>query len=82
MVANFWLNNAITYRANRLRGPRLWRGLVLFMLVCGLGAIANIGIANTLYLANSGWTPAGIVGAAVGVVWNYAVSATLVWRTR
>ena len=82
MVANFQLNNAITYRNVRLRGTALWRGLILFLLVCGLGAIANIGIANTLYAAHSGWTPAGLVGAAVGVVWNYAVSATLVWRTR
>jgi dolichol-phosphate mannosyltransferase len=82
MGLNFWLNNSITYRTSRLRGARLWRGLLLFMLVCGLGAIANIGIANTLYEAHSGWTPAGIVGAIVGVVWNYAVSATLVWRAR
>jgi dolichol-phosphate mannosyltransferase len=82
MGLNFWLNNSITYRTFRLRGARLWRGLLLFMLVCGLGAIANIGIANTLYEAHSGWTPAGIVGAVVGVVWNYAVSATLVWRAR
>jgi dolichol-phosphate mannosyltransferase len=81
MVFNFWLNNVLTYRTNRLRGKRLWSGLLLFMLVCGLGAIANIGIANALYQARSGWTPSGIVGAVVGVVWNYAVSATLVWRT-
>ncbi len=49
MVFNFQLNNEITYRDQRLRGPRLWRGLLLFMLVCGLGAVANIGIAKTLY---------------------------------
>ena len=30
-------------------GTRLWRGLLLFMLVCGVGAVANIGIAKTLY---------------------------------
>ncbi|MGE0416970.1 MAG: glycosyltransferase [Acetobacteraceae bacterium] len=82
MVFNFQLNNAITYREQRLRGPRLWRGLVLFMLVCGVGAIANIGIANSLYRANTAWTIAGAVGAVIGVVWNYAVSATLVWRAR
>ena len=49
MVFNFQLNNDITYRDQRLRGPRLWRGLLLFMLVCGVGAVANVGIANTLY---------------------------------
>lgn len=82
MVFNFQLNNEVTYRDQRLRGPRLWRGLLLFMLVCGFGAIANIGIAKTLYDAHTSWTIAGAIGAVIGVVWNYAVSATLVWRAR
>ena len=82
MAANFQMNNALTYRDRRLRGAALWRGLVLFMLVCGLGAIANVGIAQTLYAGHLGWTPAGAAGAAIGVVWNYAVSATLVWGRR
>jgi dolichol-phosphate mannosyltransferase len=83
MVFNFQLNNQITYRDQRLRGPLLWRGLLVFMLVCGVGAIANIGIANTLYENHAAaWTLAGAIGAAIGVVWNYAVSSTLVWRTR
>ncbi len=82
MVANFQLNNAITYRDQRLRGPALVRGLALFLIVCGLGATANIGIARVLYTDHAGWTPAGLAGAAIGLVWNYAVSATLVWRAR
>jgi dolichol-phosphate mannosyltransferase len=82
MAFNFQLNNAITYREVRLRGPRLWRGLLVFMLVCGIGAIANIGIAHALYQGAASWTVAGAIGAALGVVWNYAVSATLVWRAR
>ena len=82
MVFNFELNNAITYADQRLRGPRLWRGLFLFMAVCGVGAIANIGIARSLYEAHTTWTAAGAIGAVIGVVWNYAVSATLVWRAR
>ena len=82
MVGNFQLNNAVTYRDQRLRGIAMLRGLLLFMLVCGFGAVANIGIARALYLQHSGWTVASALGAAVGVVWNYAVSATLVWRAR
>ncbi len=82
MIFNFELNNVVTYRDQRLRGPRLWRGLLLFMLVCGVGAIANIGIAQTLYATRVQWTVAGGIGAVIGVVWNYAVSATLVWRAR
>jgi dolichol-phosphate mannosyltransferase len=83
MLVNFFLNNQITYRDQRLRGPRFWRGLVLFVLVCGLGAIANVGIAKMmLYEGHSSWSLAGAVGGAIGLVWNYAVSATLVWRAR
>jgi dolichol-phosphate mannosyltransferase len=82
MVFNFQLNNQITYRDQRLRGPRLWRGLLLFMLVCSIGAVANVGIARVLYQTHTYWTVAGAIGAVIGVVWNYAVSATLVWRAR
>ena len=82
MIANFQLNNQLTYRAQRLKGPRAWRGLALFLAVCGLGAIANIGIARALYTENGSTLLAGAAGAAIGVVWNYAVSATLVWRVR
>jgi dolichol-phosphate mannosyltransferase len=82
MAFNFQLNNAITYRDQRLRGPQLWRGLLLFMLVCGVGGITNIGIAQSLYEQHTTWTGAGAIGAVIGVVWNYAVSATLVWRAR
>ena len=83
MIFNFQLNNQITYRDQRLHGPKLWRGLLLFMAVCGIGAIANVGIARTIYEAHATWwTLAGAAGAILGVVWNYAVSATLVWRGR
>jgi dolichol-phosphate mannosyltransferase len=82
MIANFQLNNQLTYRAQRLKGPRAWRGLVIFLLVCGLGAVANIGIARALYAENESGLLASAAGAAIGVVWNYAVSATLVWRVR
>jgi dolichol-phosphate mannosyltransferase len=82
MVFNFVLNNELTYRDQRLRGVPLWRGLIMFMLVCGLGAAAGIGIARALYSDHASWTVAGATGAVVAVVWNYAVSATLVWPAR
>jgi dolichol-phosphate mannosyltransferase len=82
MAFNFQLNNVITYRDHQLKGTRLWRGLILFMVVCGFGGVANVGIAQVLYEQHTTWTVAGGVGAMIGVVWNYAVSATLVWRSR
>ncbi len=82
MIANFQLNNQLTYRTQRLKKAKAWQGLALFLVVCSLGAIANIGIARALYAENGSGLAAGAAGAAVGVVWNYAVSATLVWRVR
>ncbi|HEV7265639.1 MAG TPA: glycosyltransferase family 2 protein [Falsiroseomonas sp.] len=83
MTANFVLNNRITYRDARLRGAALWRGLVLFYLVCGVGAAANVGIAGLLVRDGLlAWGLAGAAGALITVVWNYAVSATLIWRAR
>jgi dolichol-phosphate mannosyltransferase len=82
MGFNFELNNVITYRDQRLKGERLWHGLALFILVCGFGAIANVGIAKVMYDQHATWTFAGTIGALIGVVWNYTVSATLVWRAR
>ena len=82
MTANFFLNNAITYRDAKLAGRRLARGLVLFYLACGLGAFANVGIARVLFEESNAWGLAGVAGAAISVVWNYAISATLVWRVR
>ncbi len=81
MTANFWLNNRLTFRAERRRGQALWRGLLLFYLVCGIGVAANLGIAQLL-VQESGWqlSLAGAAGAVLTLVWNYAVSATLVWR--
>jgi dolichol-phosphate mannosyltransferase len=83
MTANFALNNRITYRDARLRGGALWRGLLLFYLVCGVGAAANVGVASLLVRDGIlAWGLAGAAGALITVVWNYAVSSTLVWRAR
>ncbi|WP_072564447.1 glycosyltransferase family 2 protein [Granulibacter bethesdensis] len=82
MAVNFELNNRITYADQRLKGRRLWIGRLMFFLVCGLGAAANIGIAQMIYEMDRAWSFAGATGAMIGLVWNYTVSATLIWRAR
>jgi dolichol-phosphate mannosyltransferase len=79
---NFLANNLFTYRDLRLRGARLLRGLVSFWIICGIGAVANVGIAATLFRADRTWWLAGIAGAVLGAVWNYAVSSVFTWRRR
>jgi len=80
MASNFFLNNEITYRAYRYRGPSVFLGFIAFFLGCSVGAIANIDVASWLYKAKHTWWVAGLAGALLSVVWNYAVSTNLIWR--
>ena len=80
MVFNFSANNVLTYSGMTLRGWRWLRGLGSFMLVCGAGAAANVGVANYLFGRAAGWPWAAAAGIAVGAVWNYALSARYTWK--
>ena len=80
MTGNFFLNNELTYRDQRLAGRRALLGLLIFFAVCSVGAVSNIGVANWLYSNEPNWWLAGLLGSAVSAVWNYAVSSALVWH--
>jgi dolichol-phosphate mannosyltransferase len=82
MTSNFVLNNQFTYRDQRLRGLRLLRGLVIFYLICGIGAIANVGVASYAFTTSHTWWLAGVAGAVIGSVWNFAMSSVFTWRRR
>ena len=80
IALNFALNNLLTYRDRRLRGWALWRGLATFYVICGAGAIANVGVGELVYSRHTTWWFAGFAGAAIGAVWNYAASSFLTWK--
>ncbi len=82
MTSNFLLNNLLTYRDQRLRGIAFLRGLLVFYGVCGVGLVANVGVAFSVYGQRPIWWLAGVAGALIGVVWNYAMSSLFVWRRR
>jgi dolichol-phosphate mannosyltransferase len=83
MVGNFTLNNLVTYRDQRLSGIAFAKGLVSFVAICGIGAVANVGVANLLYGEHhSHWLLSGLAGAAMSAVWNYCVTAAITWRAR
>jgi len=82
MTSNFLLNNWFTYRDRRLRGWRLLSGLLSFYVVCSVGAVGNVGIAAYVFQVDRSWWLAGIAGAVVGSVWNYATSSVFTWRAR
>jgi dolichol-phosphate mannosyltransferase len=80
MTSNFVLNNELTYRDQRLRGLSALRGLISFYLICSVGTIANVGVANWVLR----W-PRQLVARRGrrrhhGSVFNYAASSALTWR--
>ncbi len=80
MTSNFTLNNMLTYRDKRLRGWRWLKGLASFAAACGIGALANVGVAAYLFNQGDGWAFAAIGGVVVGAVWNYAVTSVYTWN--
>ena len=79
---NFVLNNALTYRDQRLTGWSFLTGLIRFEVICAVGALSNVGVATWIYDYDPRWWVAGLGGALMGAVWNYVVSAAFVWRAR
>ncbi len=82
MTSNFFINNMLTYRDMKLRGVAAMTGLVKYFLLCGLGSIANVGMASWLFGVNGSWWLAGTAGVIVGSVFNYSMSSAFVWRRK
>lgn len=82
MSFNYVLNNAITYRSQRLKGLRFVLGYLIFCAVCSFGAIANIGVANLMIHQIPSWSIAGALGAMMSSVFNFGVATRFVWGQR
>ncbi len=82
MTSNYALNNVLTYRDRRRRGVKFLTGLASFYLICGIGVIANVGVANVVFARDYSWWLAGGAGVLVGTVWNYTASAIFTWGHR
>ncbi|MDH6269181.1 dolichol-phosphate mannosyltransferase [Rhizobium sp. SG_E_25_P2] len=80
MTWNFVLNNRLTYRDARLTGWGFMTGLVKFYLACSIGSIGNVGVASWIYSFSATAWLAGLAGAVMGAVFNYAVSSALIWK--
>ena len=80
MTSNFGMNNLLTYRDMQIRGWAVFAGLAKFYLICSLGALANVGLANWIFSLRESWWIAGLSGIIVGSVFNYTMSSTFVWQ--
>jgi len=80
--SNYLVNNALTFRDRRQSGRQLIRGLLKFLLVASLPALANVGLATSFYTliqAHALW--AQLAGIVVVYVWNYAASSRFVRKS-
>ncbi len=82
MCSNFYMNNLITYRDQRIHGIRILYGLISFCAACLFGAIINVIVASYLFEKGVNWFFAGVVGCFVGAVWNYSTTSFLTWRNK
>jgi len=81
IAGNFFLNNLLTYRDRRIKGfGPILRGLLSFYAVCLVGAVANVGVANFMFVQSYTWWISGLCGVLVGAVWNYAASSVVTWQ--
>jgi dolichol-phosphate mannosyltransferase len=81
ILGSFVLYNLFKDRDRRLSGWRWLRGLFTFALICSVGAVGNLSVSIFLFgPGHSSWWVAGLAGAAMSLVWNYAASSVLTWR--
>ena len=81
LLANYAVNNILTYRERRLRGWAFLTGLIVYALACSVGNLSNYALTKLLVDRGVWWPLAGISGLAVGSVWNFAASSIFTWGT-
>ena len=82
MMLNYVINNSVTYRSQRLKGKNFFTGYLIFVLVCSIGSLANIGVAELVLNGYGSWQLAGTAGALMSAVFNFGGTTQLVWRQR
>ena len=80
MTSNFFLNNVLTFRQERLTGAAAIRGLGVFYASCLAGGVLNELVAGWVHSAGAPWTPAALCGLLAGAVCNYFLAARLTWK--
>ena len=82
MTSNFTLNNFITFNEKSLLGTNYFRGLISFYIVCSVGALLNVAVADFLFSNLGIWVIASLIGALLGALWNFMLSSIFTWQIR
>ena len=80
IIFNFLLNNVWTFAHIKLKGFKMLQGFVTFNLACAVGALANYATSAFLFSQGVAELLSVIIGAFVGVFWNYTMNRLMTWR--
>ncbi|MDB4978314.1 MAG: Dolichol monophosphate mannose synthase [Candidatus Peribacteria bacterium] len=81
IIFNFFLNNAWTFSRMKLRGLQAVSGLVTFNIACLFGAFADYAVSAFFFTRGFPEILSVILGAGVGVIWNYTMNRLFTWKT-
>jgi dolichol-phosphate mannosyltransferase len=77
---DFTLSNTLAYRDRRRSGWRFLSGFGMFATLCSFGLVAGVAMSTAFYESEPRWWLAGLIGLAVGTVWNCAAKSVVAWR--
>jgi dolichol-phosphate mannosyltransferase len=82
IVTNFILNNYITFADRNVRGIKSFLGRLLkFNLICLVGGLLQIGIANLLTITLGIYDLISVlIAIVVAMLWNYLLNTWITWR--
>jgi dolichol-phosphate mannosyltransferase len=80
IIWNFLLNNHWTFSEVQLKGMRALEGFVRFNIACLFGALANVAVTYYLFSNGCSEITSLLLGAFLGMTWNYTMSRLLTWN--
>jgi putative flippase GtrA len=77
---NYFVNNQSTFADNALVGRHVYLGYFCYIAITAAGMTISLFISTNVYAAHGMPMVAALCGIAVGSLWNYFVSYTVVWK--
>lgn len=80
IIFNYFFNNILTFKDKRIKGIQIILGLFSYNLITLFGGFINFCISNYLIFNGLHWIFSSLIGATAGVLWNYILTKSIIWR--
>ncbi len=82
-TSNYLINNYLTFKSNKLKGIRLIKGLIKFLIMATFTILLNILLANYFYnFIINNEILAQIASILIVFILNYVGSSKFVWKSK